>query len=414
MPSQNQKFTIAVRKFGPFETAMQSFWKSFCQSTGCNLELEMVVLDLHELHQQTLTDKGMAQGDFDIAHINTDWIYEGYAADAFEVLNPYIENNPPANFPQGWSKSLLNAQVFNDQIVGLPFHDGPECLIYRKDLFESHEEQANYQAKYGKALMVPKTWDDFCQIAEFFNRPANNQYGTIFACYPDGHNTVFDYCLQLWTRGGNLIDKNGAINIDTPASLEGLDFYRHIVKNSALTHPGSATFDSVAAGIAFSKGEAAMMINWFGFAAMCEVDPNSKVKGKVYVDLLPSNPDQISASLNVYWLYTIAKGSRNKAVAYDFLRFVTNAKNDKLLTLTGGIGCRISTWNDSELNSIIPYYHKLEALHVVAKMLPQHKDWAKIAVIIDEMVLAAINTNEPSAALITKAEEQIRQLEVLE
>ena len=34
-------------------------------------------------------------------------------------------------------------------------------------------------------------------------------------------------------------------------------------------------------GIAFSQGEAAMMINWFGFAAMCEVDENSKVKGKI-------------------------------------------------------------------------------------------------------------------------------------
>ncbi|RZL62441.1 MAG: extracellular solute-binding protein, partial [Pedobacter sp.] len=164
-------------------------------------------------------------------------------------------------------------------------------------------------------------------------------------------------------------------------------------------------------GIAFMNGEAAMMINWFGFAAMCEVDANSKVKGKIYVDVLPSAADQISASLNVYWLYTIGKGSKHKEIAYDFIRFVTNQENDKLLTLEGGIGCRISSWNDAEINRTIPYYHKLETLHTVAKMLPQKKNWAQIATVIDEMVLAAVNTIEPTEKLVQAAQQKINELE---
>jgi multiple sugar transport system substrate-binding protein len=411
MHNPNEIFRIAVRKFGPFESAMQKIWDQYCLFSGCKFRLETVVMDLHELHQRTLTDNGLANGDFDIAHINTDWLLEGYDASAFEILNDYIDKDPPHNYPQGWSHSLLSLQEFDGQIVGLPFHDGPECLIYRKDLFENHQEQAAYQAKYGKLLMVPKTWDDFYNIAQFFNRPAQNLYGSIFACFPDGHNAVFDFCLQLWTRGGNLVDNNGAINIDTSASLEGLNFYRQIVKDKSVVHPGSENFDSVAAGIAFSQGEAAMMINWFGFAAMSEVDSNSKVKGKIYVDLLPSNPDQNSASLNVYWLYTIGKGSKNKALAYDFLRFATNAVNDKLLTLEGGIGCRISSWNDAEINRVIPFYHKLDTLHVVAKMLPQKKNWAKIAVVIDEMVLKAINSDVPTEKIIQEAQQKINLID---
>jgi multiple sugar transport system substrate-binding protein len=407
----NQTFKIAVRKFGPFESAMQKFWDQYCLFSGCNLQLELVIMDLHELHKRTLTDSGLVNGDFDVAHINTDWLYEGYTSESFEILNDYIEENPPNNYPQGWSSSLLGLQQFEGQIVGLPFHDGPECLIYRKDLFENHQEQADYQAKYGKLLMVPKTWDDFYNIAQFFNRPAQNLYGSIFACYPDGHNAVFDYCLQLWTRGGNLVGANGSINIDTTTSLESLNFYRRIVKDQSAVHPGSANFDSVAAGIAFSQGEAAMMINWFGFAAMSEVDPNSKVKDKIYVDLLPANADQNSASLNVYWLYTIGKGSKNKRVAYDFLRFATNAANDKLLTLEGGIGCRISSWNDQEINRVIPFYHKLDTLHVVAKMLPQRKNWTQIAVVIDQMMMDAIHTDQSSETILTAAQKQINLID---
>lgn len=411
MHNQIETFKIAVRKFAPFESAMQKFWDQFCEFSGCTLKLEMVVMDLHELYDRTITQKGLANGVFDIAHISTDWVLEGYSNQDFEVLNNYINKDKPNDFPRGWSKSLLSLQRFGWEVVGLPFHDGPECFIYRKDLFESETEKASYFTQFGKALAVPKTWEDFYQVAQFFNRPVNNFYGSIFACYPDGHNTVFDFCLQLWTRGGHLIDKNGFIQINTQAAIDGLDFYRTIVKDKTAVHPKSAEFDSVAAGIAFSQGEAAMMINWFGFAAMCEVDLNSKVKGKTDVELLPSAPNQNSASLNVYWLYTIAKGSKNKSVAYDFLRFALAEEQDKQLTLEGGIGCRISTWKDEEINKIIPYYHKLEQLHEVANMLPQKQNWAAIAVIIDQMVLQAINTNTPSEKLIQLAQIQIKEID---
>jgi multiple sugar transport system substrate-binding protein len=411
MPNTTGTFRIAVRKFAPFEAAMQQFWDSYCVVSGCTLQLDMVVMDLHELYDQTIHKEGLARGDFDIAHINTDWVYAGYSADAFEVLNPYLSQQAPDNFPEGWSDSLLGLQQFGEDIVGIPFHDGPECFIYRKDLFEDLAEQANYLARYGKALQVPETWEDFHQVAQFFNRPQENLYGSVFACYPDGHNTVFDFCLQLWTRGGTLEDQNGDIRLNTQAAIEALDFYRKLINDKSAVHSASENFDSVAAGIAFSQGEAAMMINWFGFAAMCEVDPNSKVKEKIGVNLLPAAAGHLSASLNVYWLYTIAKGSRHKAVAYDFLLFVTQAAQDRALTLAGGIGCRLSTWTDPEINQMIPFYHKLEQLHQVARSIPQNKNWVAIAGLIDQLVLSAINGNESSALLLDQVQEQINELE---
>lgn len=411
MPKPTGTFRIAVRKFAPFESAMQQFWDKYCAISGCKLQLEMVVMDLHELYDSTISRGGLARGEFDIAHINTDWVYAGYLANAFEVLNPYLDKQKPDNFPEGWSSSLLALQQFGDNIVGLPFHDGPECFIYRKDLFEDATEQKNYLSHYGKALEVPKTWEDFHQVAQFFNRPHQNLYGSVFACYPDGHNAVFDFCLQLWTRGGVLEDQHGQININTQAAMDGLDFYRMLVNDKSAVHPKSRTFDSVAAGIAFSQGEAAMMINWFGFAAMCEVNADSKVKGKVAVDLLPAALGESSASLNVYWLYIIAKGSRNQSVAYDFLLYVTQAEQDKFLSLNGGIGCRISTWNDLEISKVCPFFPKLQVLHEVAYSLPQRENWVAIASLIDQLVLSAINSDESTATLLDRVQKQINALE---
>ncbi len=402
---------IAVRKFGPFETALQKLWDSYCAVSGCALKAEMVPMDLDDLHTAILENNGLKNGDWDIAHVVTDWLLEAWESGSLEDLRSYITQNPPDDFPNGWSNSLLGMQRLGDAIAGLPFHDGPECLIYRKDLFENSKEQQAFYDQFGKPLQVPKSWDDFKTIAQFFYRPEQNLYGTVFAGLPDGHNTVFDFCLQLWTRGGELTDKNGHVNIDTVAAAEGLIFYRDILRNKQAVHPKTMQYESVQTGMAFARGEAAMMVNWFGFASMCEVIDESVVKGKVDIALIPCTEGNESASLNVYWLYTIGSGSRHKQTAYDFIRFAINQQNDKLLTLEGGIGCRISTWVDGGVNAIIPYYHKLEQLHQNARSLPQKSNWAQIAKIIDEVVLQAINSDTPIEQLLANGQQKINQLD---
>ena len=407
MEKKEKTLRIAVRKFGPFERAVQKIWDSYRQEKGSNLPLEMVPLELHDLYHSTIAEEGLKRGDWDVAIINTDWIYEAYTTSAVENLKPYLEEKPADGFPEAWSSSLLSLQQFNGSLMGLPFHDGPECLIYRKDLFKDKDEQESFFEKFSKRLQPPQSWEDFQQVAEFFQRPEENLYGTAFAGFPDGHNTVFDFCLQLWTRGGQLTDERGRITIDTEAAQEGLQFYRQMLRNVNAIHPGSPKFDSVQSGQAFARGEVAMMVNWFGFASVCEVSEDSRVKGKVDVTYIPKAPSAESASLNVYYLYVVGSGSRLKEQAYDFVKYAVNAKNDKLLTLEGGIGCRLSTWQDPEVNSIIPYYHKLEQLHQHAKALPQKSNWSQIAASIDEAVLQAVNTNRPVKEILQEAQEKI-------
>ena len=404
------KFRKAVRKFSPFESTLQKLWDAFCLKNNIEIDVEMIPMELHDLYEETITKKGLKKGKWDIAHINTDWIFDAANEKAVLDLTSFISQNPPQNYPDGWHKSLLHLQQIKNGTFGLPFHDGPECLIFRKDLFENPTEKENFKKQFGYELFPPKTWEQFTQIGTFFNRPESNLYGCVFANYPDGHNMVFDFCLQLWTRSGSLLDNNNQININHNQAVEALDYYRTIVSNADAVHPGSKNFGSVEAGMAFAEGQAAMAINWFGFASMCEVIDESKVKGKVDITELPFNADCKTASLNVYWLYTIGTGSKNQQLAYDFLRFATTAESDKLLTTEGGIGCRKSTWNDGEINKTIPYYHKLEMLHENALTLPQTPIWPKVTEFIDQMVLKAIETEIPSRILLEITQHNIEKL----
>src|SRR5438270_795392 len=47
-------------------------------------------------------------------------------------------------------------------------HDG-QVMYYRRDLFNDPVHQAAFRKKYGYALAVPRTWDQFRDAAEYFN-----------------------------------------------------------------------------------------------------------------------------------------------------------------------------------------------------------------------------------------------------
>ncbi|RME71768.1 MAG: extracellular solute-binding protein [Chloroflexi bacterium] len=409
MTQREKSFRIAIRKFGPFESAIEKQWASFQQKTGITLSLETEALDLHPLYHSYFEKEDLKQGNWDVGFLSSDWFATAHQTGAVLNIAPYLADNPPEDYPHGWTSSLLHMHQFDDVVLGLPYHDGPECLIYRKDLFEDPQEQEAYQQMYGTPLRVPQSWDEFHRVARFFHRPEQGLYGTVFAAYPDGHNTVYDFCLQLWTRGGELFDSSGQMMLNTPQAAAALEFYRRILNDPEAIHPQAREFDSVKSGFAFANGEVAMMINWFGFAAMAETIAESQVKGKVDIATIPFEENGRTVSLNAYWILCIAAGTPHPDIAYEFIRHCASAPMDKLLTLEGGIGCRKSTWADGDVNQTIPFYHKMESLHHYARELPRLPHWAKLAGFIDELVLAVINTDRPIPELLQTVQEKIRR-----
>jgi multiple sugar transport system substrate-binding protein len=385
-----KKFRIAVRAFPPFESAIRKQWDAFESIARTGLELDAVALDLHPLHESLFGSTG---DRWDAAFVVTDWIAEAAAANTLIDLAPHLADGAPDGYPDAWPESLLRFQRVDRRVLGLPYHDGPECLIYRKDLFDQ------------AGLAPPETWDDFHRIARQLHHPAGNRYGGVFAAYPDGHNTVYDFCLQLWSRGGSLVDRGGRIRLDSDAARQGLRFYRGILRDESAVHPRCAEFDSVKSGYAFANGEAALMVNWFGFAAMCQTAAESKVKDRVAVAGVPGG-----VSLNVYWTLAVPRTCADPELSWRFLGHCASAPMDKLLTIEGGIGCRRSTWTDAGVNRVIPFYREMEALHAGARELPRMADWACRAAVIDALVIEALQSDRPEEELLREAQDRMERI----
>jgi multiple sugar transport system substrate-binding protein len=83
---------------------------------------------------------------------------------------------------------------------------------------------------------------------------------------------------------------------------------------------------------------------------------------------------------------------------------------NKVTMLTGGIGCRLSTWDDPEVNALIPFSRRLPELHANARALPRSRDWPRLAHIIDAAVQEAIATDRPTAEILRAAQAQAAEI----
>jgi multiple sugar transport system substrate-binding protein len=399
------RLRIAVREFVDFENALAEEIEIY-RKQHPEIEFEAVPLDLHTLHGEMFEKGGLRNGTWDIGYISTDWLAEAVDGAFIEELTPYMQKKPVVDWPQGWASSIVEPLLFGDKLYTLPWHDGPECLIYRRDLFENTKEQEKFCNQYGYELQPPKTWQQFSDMARFFTRPAENLYGTLFAAFPDGHNTLYDFALQLWSRGGEFEDKTGRAVLNTPEAEAALDFYRNTIRDASMCYPGAADFDSTRSGDVVLSGAIAMMVNWFGFAARCDRS-GSPLRGKIGIAPIPSDEGKPPASLSVFWTLGIGTGSKNKQAAYDFIHYVTQPEMDLGIVKHGTVGVQLATWRNAEVQKQIPAYAKIEEISLGARKLPRSKNLPTFAEVLNDVAMEALKTDEPSAAILAKGQARI-------
>jgi multiple sugar transport system substrate-binding protein len=396
-----KRLRIALRSFADFQASFGAQIDVYREAHP-EIEIERVAFDLPGLVQVVLGG-GLLHGEWDLAIFPTDWIGSAINRGAIENLTPWMESNPLPDWPHGWPASLRDPLRQGKDYYCIPWHDGPECLIYRKDLFEDPRERETFTAQYGRELKPPATWNEFYETARFFTRPAQSLYGTLFAAYPDGHNTLYDLVLQVWSRGGELFTSDGTPTLNHPTVVEALDYYRSIIKDENACYPGSEKIDSISSGDVFLSGQIAMMVNWFGFAARSS-QPGSPLHEKLALAPVPGGRPGQTATLSTYWVIAIGAGSHAKTESYELMRHVASAASDKLTALHGAVGVRLSTWNDLEVVERVPIYAQLEHLSARARTLPFCEDLPKLAEIINQVTIEALTTDEPSEAILNRAQ----------
>jgi multiple sugar transport system substrate-binding protein len=395
---------IALRNYADFESALREEAQAF-ELVHPGVSVELVSQGIHQLHDSALSEGGLKSGTYDLALLVTDWLAEGMARGALEDLARWHMHASLDGWPEGWARSLVRPLMFDGKLSALPWHDGPECLVYRSDIFSDSMRGAAFRKHYGRELAPPATWAQLEETARFLTDADTNLYGTVFAAYPDGHNTLYDFALQVWSRGGELTDEQGKPRLNSPEAEAGLEFYRRVVGDAVVCHPFSKNIDSTQSGDLFLSGEVAMMANWFGFAARAG-RTGSPLAGKVAIAPIPTDGIRTPISLSVFWALVIGSGSAEKELAWQFLRFVSAPHRDLARTRHGTVGVRLSTWRDPDLQMHIPVYAEIEKISLGARQLPVGEHMAEFAAIVDRVVTRALSTSDTTECILAEAQQE--------
>ncbi|WP_135304967.1 ABC transporter substrate-binding protein [Haloarcula amylovorans] len=390
---------LVGRPFEGFENALQRQMDSFTATADADVTFERDHRPLPEIHEELLATGDITDGSYDLFLCLSDWLPMVADAGYVHPLEDHLADSPPDGWPDGWAESLRNLMAYEGITYGVPYHDGPEIFHYREDLFESVAEQRAFREEYGRPLSVPRTWDEFLEVAEFFTRPEEGLWGTVVAAKPDGHNDVYDFCIQLWSRGGQLLDENGRPAFDSPEGRDALRYYHDLIHEHEVVPPESIEMESVETGQFYADGKAAMMWNWSGFGAMAEAT-DSAVFGRTNYGLIPraETPAGEHTSLTVCYGLTVPKGSEHPDLAYDFIRHAASAENDKITTLEGASGTRFSTWRDAEVLRANSFYSIVEEVNTgPVNTLPRIPASLELNEILNEMVEAVVVERSLSA-----------------
>lgn len=186
--------------------------------------------------------------------------------------------------------------VWNGTQVAVPFDGDQFNLFYNTQAFSDEKNKADFLAEYGRELVPPVTWDEYAEVANFFNgRDWDNdgqpEYGTSEAWLSGGF-AYWWFMSRFAAYGGMYFDEdmNPLIN-----SANGLAALENMLKTANTTPPGTTSAGYTESEAAFTNGDAPMCINWnsVGKTAMnpdasrivpnvgCTLVPGAMVNGKL-------------------------------------------------------------------------------------------------------------------------------------
>jgi ABC-type glycerol-3-phosphate transport system substrate-binding protein len=285
--------------------------------------------------------------------IDNPWFPHLVKNDYLVELSDYIENEEE-DFKTGFIPKVFdNYSRYRDGYYALPFHFEVQLLFYRKDLFNDEGIKRNFFRKYGVELSVPKSWDEYNTIAEFFTKRYNIESPILFGnTATAATTTICDYLPRLWAYGGSIFNETGETALQTYEAIEALKCY---IKSFQFAHRRSVNYwywDEVEE---FAKGNAAMMIMFIAHTSRLIDLEYSNVAGKFDVCELPGGHPVLSG-----WSLGIHKNSPSKEVAYEFMKWSSSSKIAIPYTILGGCTPRSSLNQTEELLNLYPYFNFAE------------------------------------------------------
>lgn len=335
LAQEEKSFTIFARTGPDSSDWLRTVAEGFTKETGITVNF---IEQGQNGYFTNLTNQLVAGTDtFDLAVTNSTyvgpWAYAGY----IEPLDEYM-----AKFSSDYDPEDL---AFSYQIDGktfaLPYSISAHFLYYRTDLIS--EEQ------------IPKTWDEYLELAKQFTQSHNPSSPTPFGMAwtakagPEQPKTFYNY---LWSLGGE-IEVDGKAAVASDAGLKAGAYWAKIIEEK-LAPPEIANYSYSEVLEALQTGIVAMAGPYWSAGYSDITNKESPNKDKIKVAMLPAGvlPDGSTKQVCFTHSYTMVLNvnGKNKDLAMQYYEYLTNKASQLAYAQINGMAARYSALKDPDLD----------------------------------------------------------------
>lgn len=343
----------ATTQTGPYiASALQIAAKGWEEKT-CG-KVSVVEFPWSELYPKIVTTLSSGDDAFDVIAFAPAWApdFTPYLA---EMPAKYQEGEDWEDIAPVYRESLM---VWNGKVLSQTMDGDVHTYTYRIDLFEDEGNKSGFKDAYGYDLAIPTSWDQYLDIAEYFQNNVEGVWGTAEAFRRGGQQFWFffshaaGYTSHPDHPGSMFFDPDTMdAQLNNPGWVRGLEEY---IRASTLAPPSALNFSFGEVNAAFAGGQVAQSIGW-GDTGVIGADPEqSKVAGNVGSAVLPSTKDvwnyktgkwdSFDEILNTPfmafggWQAAVPNTSGKQEAAWDFISYLSSPEVSGQAAVTGGTG----------------------------------------------------------------------------
>ncbi len=390
--SAQQKVINVLLWDDPYPKALMAMLPEFEKATNIKVNIEM--LQPPQVLTKTAVAVTPTSTDYDVVGID-----EGNVPVFASLLLPFDQwprgRVYPKTDPKSVTPKMLNIGTWNSVQLGIPINGNLYVWMTRKDLIENPTYKAQFKAKYGYDLGIPKTFKELLEMGTFFNE---NGIAAGFGPFNGGPAGVLSEAVFMWeSHGTKFIDYTGGtfkVVLDEAKAIEGMEFYKKLM---AISPKGAETMAHVERQAAFAadpKGVFSMFI-WPAQIAAYE-DPNkSLVAGKIAYSAPPAGP-RGQAAITGAWAICIPKASKNPDAAAEFIYWWSSKAVADKLVQANTIPARTESLTNPAFVSSKPWLPALAASMNVAASRPRFKEIGQVQDVVKKYWIMGITGAMPT------------------
>ena len=248
------------------------------------------MVDIPKLREKAIGDLIGGKPTWQLVEITPNFLADFVLTGKIEPLDKYFEKYDDGQIKAYFDDILDPYKEFymkwGGKLWAIPFDGDVHLFNYRKSYFQNPEYKQKYQAKYGKELAPPETWDDYMNLCKFFGEVLPpGVWPTMYWGMPPW-SWAFYFNIAA-SRGVNYFDKE--MEHALWPREEAIAALKWQVDTVPYCPPGVATFGNETVDY-WLAGKVVMQIWWIDINEWGQMG-TPKVKGDVANALIPGYKD---------------------------------------------------------------------------------------------------------------------------